>query len=128
VPLDMQVNHGKLHFQSLHGKIGLGATIAAPTAALGGALSFRKLGLLTHVSPTVQARVKALHRASGPVVLAAAFVNVFIGLGLKGAGPRDTLHTYQRAALITLGVAEAYMLWGPAVAQRLGLTRCGKSV
>ena len=122
------MNIGKPHYTSYHGKIGLATVIGVPLAALGGAISFRKLGVLEQVPAAVQSRIKLLHRASGPLVLAAALVNTFIGLGLKGAGPRLTLHMYQRVALVTLGCAEAYVLWGPAIARRLGWTRCGKSV
>ena len=122
------MNHGKSHFTSRHGKIGLAACVSALLAAVGGSIAFRTLGLLSRFSAPMQGRIKAAHRAIGPLVLLTAFVNIYIGLGLKGAGPRYSLHMIQKAGLVLLGVGMCYLLWGPELARKLGLTRCGKSV
>lgn len=124
----MQINLGKPHYASTHGKLGLAATAAAFVAAAGGGVAFRKLGVLQRVPVWLQGRLKQAHRLAGPAVLAAAYANVFIGLGTHGAGPRTALHLWQRGAVVLLGLAQAWLLWGGMLCRRLGLTRCGKTV
>lgn len=117
-----------MHYTSWHGKIGLGASLAGVAAIAGGALSFRKLGLLQHFSEPLQRQIKLAHRLAGPVVLAAAMVNTFIGLGHPAAGNNATLHIAQRTGVVALGALEAYLLWGAAVLSRLGLGAADKLV
>ena len=65
-----QVNHDKLHYQSVHGKFGLATFIFAMLAAAGGALSFRRFGLINKLPEPLQPRVKWAHRnVSLPPVL-----------------------------------------------------------
>lgn len=122
------MNHGKSHYTSWHGKIGLGACLAGLAAVAGGAVSFRKLGLLQRFPEPLQAQIKLAHRLAGPAVLAAALVNAFIGLGHPAAGDNGTLHFAQRAGVVLLGAAEAYLLWGGALMARLGLGATDKLV
>jgi hypothetical protein len=57
-----QALHGKRHFTSLHGKVGLITTLLVAAAPTLGFLSFRKLGLLTRLPPGMQPKVKWAHR------------------------------------------------------------------
>ena len=57
-----QVVHGKVHFKSLHAKVGLAVFILSIVAPLGGVVSFRKLGLLQRVPEKLQPQIKWAHR------------------------------------------------------------------
>ena len=57
-----QVVHGKAHFTSWHGKVGLAVFILSIVAPLGGVVSFRRLGLLQRLPEKMQPQIKWAHR------------------------------------------------------------------
>mmetsp|Transcript_796 Transcript_796/g.1759 ORF Transcript_796/g.1759 Transcript_796/m.1759 type:complete len:273 (-) Transcript_796:241-1059(-) len=65
--------HGKPHFTSYHSYAGLLAFVLAIVAPLGGAVSFKRLGLLTRLPQQHWAPIKYVHRKVGQVT-------VFVGL------------------------------------------------
>ena len=69
-PLPTQNLHGKDHFTSLHGKVGLlsfGLALLSPAL---GVLSFRRLGLIQRFPEDWQPHIKWLHRLVRPACLA----------------------------------------------------------
>ena len=58
----MQVNLGKLHFQTIHARTGLATLLLAVAAPMGGLLSFKRLGLLAHFPEGWQPGIKQAHR------------------------------------------------------------------
>ena len=54
--------HDKPHFKTLHGKFGITTFALALTVAAGGAVSFRRFGLLTKLPDHLQTRLKWVHR------------------------------------------------------------------
>ena len=124
----LQGLHGKQHFTTYHGKLGLVASVCALLTTAVGAVAFRKFGVLQSVPLHWQDRVKLLHRLSGPAVMAMAVANSFIGYGTVAAGPRVMLHAVQRLSLIALALAEAFLLWGDRAARKLGWTAAEKIV
>lgn len=58
----MQALHGKSHFTSFHGKVGVLVMALVAAAPALGFLSFRKMGLLTRLPAEQQSRVKWAHR------------------------------------------------------------------
>jgi hypothetical protein len=124
----MQVNHGKPHYTSWHGKIGLAASISTCAVLLGGAISFRKLGFLQYFPDSKQFFVKKAHRLAAPLIFSVALLNVFIGLGHPAAGERVWLHMLQRTGIVMLTIGELYVLWGHTLLGRLGWCSADKAV
>lgn len=58
----LQVLHDKPHFVSIHAKFGLATLVLGFLAPLGGAISFRRFGLLQRFSDRLQLRIKWFHR------------------------------------------------------------------
>ena len=58
----MQAIHGKDHFTSLHGKLGLITTIMTMLALVLGVISFRKLGIISVFPSESHAGIKWMHR------------------------------------------------------------------
>lgn len=58
----MQALHGKDHFTSLHGKLGLITTIMTIIALVLGVVSFRKLGIISAFPSETHAGLKWVHR------------------------------------------------------------------
>jgi hypothetical protein len=56
------VNNGYNHFVSTHAKVGLATMVLGMMAPIGGAVSFRKLGLLTLLPTAMQPIIKMGHR------------------------------------------------------------------
>jgi hypothetical protein len=110
--LVLQINHGKQHFKSYHGKYGLASVVLAWAAAFGGALSFRRLGILQRFPADIQPVLKAAHRSIGPIVWFLALYNSLLGLQTKGAGPRHSLHFWQGVGIIIMGVSQLTLLYG----------------
>ena len=54
--------HDKPHFVSIHAKFGLATLVLGFLAPLGGAISFRRFGLLQRFSDRLQLRIKWFHR------------------------------------------------------------------
>ena len=54
--------HDKPHFVSLHAKFGLSTLVLGFLAPLGGAVSFRRFGLLQRFPDRLQMRIKWFHR------------------------------------------------------------------
>lgn len=102
--------HGKQHFHTTHGKLGLFASCASLAVLAGGALAFRRLHLLPLLPETLQTLVKRAHRWAAPAVWLAAVVNVAIGLGHPAAGPLVSLHWAQKGALLALAAVLAHRL------------------
>lgn len=81
--------------------------------AVGGAVAFRRLGMLDKLPAKAQPVVKTCHRAAGALVWFAALINVLLGLTEKGAGPRTTLHYCQGILIVALALAQAALLLQP---------------
>lgn len=58
----MQVNAGKSHFTSLHGKFGVTTFVIVLVAALGGVAGFRRFGVINKLPEKLQPAIKAAHR------------------------------------------------------------------
>ncbi|KAK9830306.1 hypothetical protein WJX72_010893 [[Myrmecia] bisecta] len=71
-------NLGKQHFKSIHAKMGLLTLILSVCAPLGGALSFKYLGLLTKIPERLQPTVKLAHRNLGIATLTVALITIEI--------------------------------------------------
>ncbi len=69
-----QVVHGKVHFKSLHAKVGLAVFILSIVAPLGGVVSFRRLGLLQRLPEKLQPQIKWAHRNVSPTARCKAVV------------------------------------------------------
>ncbi|GBF87436.1 hypothetical protein Rsub_00147 [Raphidocelis subcapitata] len=72
--------HGKPHFRTLHGRLGLLALILSAAAPLLGAVSFRKLGLIQRFPEEWHYTIKKAHRALGVVTWALALVTIEVAL------------------------------------------------
>jgi Eukaryotic cytochrome b561 len=107
----LQVIHGKQHFHTTHGKLGLAAACASLAVLAGGAVAFRRLHLLQLLPESAQPLVKRAHRWAAPAVWLAAAVNVAIGLGHPAAGPMIMLHWAQKGALLALAAVQALRLF-----------------
>ena len=55
-----KIRKGSPHFTTLHGKLGVGAVALTLMSAAGGAVSFRRLGLLQRFGHKTQLRIKQL--------------------------------------------------------------------
>lgn len=106
----MQINLGKEHFKSWHGLLGTEIAAAAMVAAVGGAVSFRRIGVLAKLPANVQPMVKAAHRYSGPAVWLLAMGNMLLGLQTNGAGPLVLLHCIDAVAIFVMVAAQVLLL------------------
>ena len=70
----------KAHFTSWHGCLGIVVFSSMLLNVLGGALAFKRIGLLQRLPKSLQARVKTAHRFSGWAVTLTAMANAVIGL------------------------------------------------
>lgn len=58
----LQVLKSKLHFTTLHGKVGLVASVMTALSVVLGTASFRKLGIIQRFPEEWQPQIKWLHR------------------------------------------------------------------
>lgn len=106
----MQILHGKNHFTSNHGLLGVTVTVGAALVAVGGAGAFRRLGILQKLPLAMQPLMKQGHRLAAALLWFAALLNVLLGLRTKGAGSRLMLHYGQGLVVIIIAVAQAVLL------------------
>jgi hypothetical protein len=76
--------HGKPHFLSLHGKVGVMTTVSTLIAPALGILSFRKLGLISLLPAEWQAISKWFHRLTGVFTWSLGLVVMQLALPNKG--------------------------------------------
>lgn len=124
----MQINAGKVHFKSWHGLFGVVITAAAVLAAVGGAVSFRRVGILAKLPAHVQPLVKAAHRYSGPAVWVLAMGNTLLGLRTHGAGPRVFLHCLDAVVICVMTAAQGLLILNSNAASATSLPDAGKLV
>ena len=89
----MQANHGKAHFQTLHGKFGLCTFLTAVAVAGGGLVSFRRMGLITRLPGSVQPKVKWLHRSVSCSIRPSeviVFERRIVSIGIRNANTHHT--------------------------------------
>lgn len=75
-----KVNNGYNHFVSTHAKVGLATMVLGMMAPIGGAVSFRKLGLLPLLPAAMQPVVKTAHRYLGLFVFLLSLVATELAL------------------------------------------------
>lgn len=85
------IRKGSPHFTTLHGKLGVGAVALTLMSAAGGAVSFRRLGLLQRFGHKTQLRIKQLHRALGPVAYFLALAALYLGISYPKRRTRFTV-------------------------------------
>lgn len=73
--------HGKPHFYTWHGRFGLAASLLSACAALGGALSFKTLGLLSLLPEPLHPTVKKGHKLAGLVIWLLGLFTIELALG-----------------------------------------------
>ncbi|KAG1681103.1 hypothetical protein FOA52_015544 [Chlamydomonas sp. UWO 241] len=75
-----KVQHNKRHFQSTHSQVGLATLVLTVLAPLGGAISFKRLGLIHRFPEVWHSRIKWLHRKLGVCVWLLALVTIELAL------------------------------------------------
>ena len=83
------MNGGKQHYQSAHARFGVATLLLLAATVLGGAASFRRLGLLTRLPERMQPTLKAMHRIVGRRCISLIYyrrvnseMDLFLQLGL----------------------------------------------
>ena len=111
-PNKLQSLHGKTHFKSLHGKLGLITTILVGATPALGFFSFRKLGLLAQLPSEWQPAVKWAHRLLGASTWTLALVTMQLPLPHSAVMEGLACRAWQAASAV-LGVAVLLMLRRP---------------
>ena len=131
-PLSMQINKHRPHFidhiKSWHSLLGVVAIAGAGAAALGGAVSFRRIGILAKLPAHMQPLVKAVHKYAGASVWLLAMVTMLLGLQTHGAGPRIILHWIDAVGICVLTAAQVLLLLSTDNTAAVSLPDAGKLV
>lgn len=104
--------HGKAHFTSLHGKMGLLTTALTMGAPVLGVLSFRRLGFHERLPPEWQPVTKWAHRLLGAVTWVLAIITMQLDLPHPAVFEGLACRAWQAAAM-GLGVGMLVMLRRP---------------
>lgn len=98
-----KVIHGKAHFKTTHGKLGFATLLLAFVAPLGGALSFKKFGLINALPEALHGTVKYAHRKVGLVTWLMALLTVQLQL-THPAVFKGAMSHFWRVAVGALGL------------------------
>ncbi|GMH42529.1 hypothetical protein BSKO_10448 [Bryopsis sp. KO-2023] len=104
-----KILHGKAHFQSYHGKLGLFTVVMSSVAPLAGLFSFKSLGMFDKLPPFLQPRIKWWHRTIGGLTLAASILTVELGL-IHPSVDKGVVTMGWRIAVAVIGVCIASMI------------------
>ena len=102
--------HGKEHFTTTHGQVGLLAMVLAVLSPVLGGGAFARLGLLTQLPEPVRPAVKWVHRKIGAVAWGAGVCATLLALPHPAVMKEGGVTLAWQAAVIVTAAGVAYMM------------------
>eukprot|EP00873_Tetraselmis_striata_P023085 jgi/Tetstr1/443349/TSEL_031364.t1 len=101
---------GKPHLTSYHSKFGLATALLTVGSALGGVLSFRKLGLIEYVPEHLHATIKGAHRKAGAMTWVLSLITIQLALTHQLVAAKGVMKPLWQLSVLSLAVVGLALL------------------